>query len=219
MTQSIEKTGQVERRRNLKQGLWLEAFTIGWNVIEGLVAIVAGIMANSVALVSFGIDSFVETTSAGVLFWRLKGELQSDDLTNAEEVERKAGRIAGGLLLLLAAYIVIDAGRRLFGFGTPAQESGPGMVLTAISFVVMPLLAWRKLKVAKDLNSRALRADAYETIACIWLSVSTFSGLALNAWLGWWWADPVAALLFVPIVVCEGLEGWLGEKCDHCDGD
>lgn len=219
MTTSTEKQGQLERQKSLKQGLWLEAFTIGWNVLEGLVAVCAGVLSNSVALISFGIDSFVETSSAAVLYWRLDGELKAHHLERAEEIERKAGRIAGVLLLLLAIYIVIDAGRRLLGLGAHAQESWLGMLLTGVSFVVMPLLAWRKLTVAKELNSRALRADAYETIACVWLSVATFAGLALNAALGWWWADPVAALLVVPLIVREGLEGWRGEECHHCKAD
>lgn len=216
MTTSTEKHELIERRRSLKHGLWLEAFTIGWNILEGLIAVSAGVLSNSVALVSFGIDSFIETSSAVVLYWRLNGEFKARNLKHAEEVERKAGRIAGALLLILAVYIVVDAGRRLLGFGAHAEESGIGLALTVVSFVVMPVLAWRKMKVAKNLNSRALRADAYETIACVWLSVATFAGLALNAWLGWWWADPVAALIVVPLVVREGLEGWRGERCDHC---
>ncbi len=220
MTQSLKKTEQIERRKNLQRGVWLESFTIAWNVLEGLIAIGAGIMANSVALVSFGVDSFVETTSAAVLFWRLTGELQAKELKHAEEVERKAGRIAGLLLLVLAAYIVIDAIRRLLGYGENAESSGIGLVLTGVSLVVMPVLAWQKLKVAKALGSKALRADAYETITCIWLSVTTFIGLGLNAWLGWSWADPVAALLVVPLVVREGLEGLRGEECcNHCEDD
>lgn len=220
MTQSLEKAGQIERRRSLKRGLWLEAFTIAWNVLEGLIAIGAGVMANSVALVSFGVDSFVETTSAGVLFWRLKGELQAKEREHAEEVERKAGKIAGSLLLVLAAYIVIDAVRRLLGYGENAEGSGIGLVLTGVSLVVMPVLAWQKLKVAKALGSKALRADAYETITCIWLSLTTSIGLGLNAWLGWSWADPVAALLVVPLVVREGLEGLRGESdCCGCVHD
>lgn len=215
MTHSIEKTGQLERRQSLKKGLWLESFTIVWNVLEGLIAIGAGLMANSVALVGFGVDSFVETTSAAVLLWRLRGELHSKELEHAEQVERKAGRIAGSLLLVLAAYIVVDAVRRLVGYGENAEGSGIGLVLTGISLVVMPVLAWQKLKTAKELDSKALRADAYESITCVWLSVTTFIGLGLNAWLGWSWADPVAALLVVPLVVREGLEGLRGE-CGSC---
>lgn len=220
MTQSIEISVQTERRASLKRGLWLEGITIAWNILEGLIAIGAGILANSVALVSFGVDSFVETTSAAVLFWRLNGELQAMKLEHAEVVERKAGKIAGSLLLVLAVYIVIDSTRRLVGYGANAEGSGIGLIITGISLVVMPVLAWQKLKTAKELGSKALRADAYESICCCWLSATTFLGVGLNAWLGWSWADPVAALLVVPLVVREGLEGLRGEECcSHCDKD
>lgn len=175
----------------------------------------AGVLASSVALIGFGIDSFVETTSAAVVGWRLRAELTGNaDESRAETLERRAGRIAGGLLLALAVYIVIDAGRRLLGFGEEARGSIVGIVLTAISLVVMPVLGWIKLRTAAALHSGALRADAYETIACSWLSLATLIGLILNAELGWWWADPLAALVIVPLVIREGLEGWRGEVED-----
>jgi divalent metal cation (Fe/Co/Zn/Cd) transporter len=136
------------------------------------------------------------------------------DEERAEVLERRAGRIAGTLLLGLAAYIVIDAGRRLVGFGEEARESMVGIVLTAVSLVVMPFLGWVKLRAATALRSGALRADAYETIACSWLSLTTLAGLVLNAAFGWWWADPLAALAVVPLVVREGLEGLRGECHD-----
>ena len=108
----------------------------------------------------------------------------------------------------------MDAGRRLFGFGSVAEESRLGIVLTAISMIIMPVLGWAKLRTAVALHSGALRADAYETITCSWLSLTTFLGLALNAAFGWWWADPLAALAIVPLAVREGLEGWRGEHDD-----
>lgn len=219
MTQSIGKAGQLERRKSLKQGIWLEGFTIAWNILEGVIAVSAGVVSNSVALISFGIDSFVETTSAGVLYWRLNAEMKGAEPEHAERVEKRAGKIAGALLLALAVYIVIDATRRLLGYGENAEGSGVGLILTGVSLVVMPVLAWRKLRTAEALNSKAMKADAYETIACVWLSVTTFIGVGLNAWLGWSWADPVAALLVVPLVVREGLEGWRGDECHSCDGD
>ena len=121
--------------------------------------------------------------------------------------------MAGTLLLLLAVYIVVDAGRRLLGFGAEAERSILGIALTAVSLVVMPFLGWAKLRTARRLGSGALRADAYETIACAWLSLTTLAGLVLNATLGWWWADPLAALCLVPLIVREGLEGWKDECC------
>ena len=117
-------------------------------------------------------------------------------------------QVAGALLLLLSAYIVFDAGWRLLGYGSPAEESIVGIVLTAVSLVVMPFFGWAKLRAARELGSSALRADAYETIACAWLSLTTLSGLVLNAWFGWDWADPLAALVLVPLIVREGLEAW-----------
>jgi divalent metal cation (Fe/Co/Zn/Cd) transporter len=147
-----------------------------------------------------------------VVGWRLYSELREHaGSAVAEALERRAGRIAGTLLLGLALYIIVDAGRRLLGIGAEARESPLGIGLTAIAAVVMPLLGWAKLRAAAALRSSALRADAYETIACSWLSLTTLSGLILNATLGWWWADPLAALAIVPLVVREGLKGWRGE--------
>ncbi len=207
-----------ERRALIKQGLRLTIFTVAWNVIEGLVAISAGVLSNSVALISFGIDSFVESSSAGVLSWRLSHELKNDSIESAEGAEKWAAKIAGSILLLLAFYIVIDAGRRLLGFGGESEKSWLGIGLTAVSVVVMPFVARAKLKVAVAINSRALRADAMETFACTWLSVTTLSGLGLNMLFGWTWADPLSALLIVPLVVKEGMEGLRGEACQDCHG-
>jgi len=157
----------IERAQLLRRGELLEAATVAWNVIEGIVAVVAGVLASSVALVGFGVDSFVETASGAVVGWRLHAELSGHaDEERAEALERRAGRIAGALLLGLAAYIIVDAGRRLLGYGAEARESKLGIVLTAISLVVMPLLGWAKLRTAAALSSGALRADAYETITC-----------------------------------------------------
>lgn len=166
-------------------------------------------------MVGFGIDSFVETASGAVVGWRLWAEATGRaDEERVEQLERRAGRIAGTLLLSLALYIVIDAGRRLLGVGEEAKESLVGIALTAVSLVVMPLLGWVKLRTARSLQSRSLRADAYETIACSWLSLTTLVGLLFNALLGWWWADPLAALAIVPLVVREGLQGLRGECHD-----
>jgi divalent metal cation (Fe/Co/Zn/Cd) transporter len=208
----VFRDGSVQRPQLLRRGILLEAATVGWNVIEGVIAVSAGVLASSVALIGFGVDSFVETTSGAVVWWRLRAELVGHlDDERAEALEHRAGRTAGALLLGLAAYIVIDAGRRLLGFGAEPRESLLGMWLTAISLVVMPLLGWAKLRTAAALRSGALRADAYETIACSWLSLTTLAGLLLNAAFDWWWADPLAALAIVPLVIREGLEGWRGE--------
>lgn len=202
----------MDRAAFLRRGVLFEAASVGWNIVEGVIAVAAGVPASSVALIGFGIDSFVETASAAVVGWRLWAELAGDpDDERVERLERDAGRSAGALLLGLAVYIVIDAGRRLLGFGAEARESVVGIVLTAVSSVVMPLLGGAKLRTARALRSGAMRADAYETMACSWLSLTTLAGLGLNAAFGWWWADPLAALAIVPLVVREGLEGWRGE--------
>ena len=194
--------------RLLRTGFRLEVFTVSWNVLEGVIAAAAGVLAGSVALIGFGVDSFIETASGAVVGWRLYTELRGRSARRIERAERRASRIAGALLLFLAAYILVDAGRRLLGFGGRAEQSLIGIVLTAVSLVVMPVLGWAKLRAARSLGSSALRADAYETIACAWLSLSTLTGLTLNAILGWWWADPLAALFLIPLIVREGLEGF-----------
>ncbi|HMH84000.1 MAG TPA: cation transporter [Gemmatimonadales bacterium] len=182
--------------------------TVGYNALEGLVAIAAGVAAGSVALTGFGVDSVIEVTSGALLWWRLRAELGSSPL--GPTVERRASRGAGFLLLALGVYIVTDSARLLLTATRP-ESSLVGIVLTAFSLIVMPLLARAKLGVASSLGSRALRADAHETIVCAWLSATTLLGLGLNAVLGWWWADPVAALAMVPLITREGLEAWQAE--------
>jgi divalent metal cation (Fe/Co/Zn/Cd) transporter len=202
----------MDRAALLRRGILLQVVSVGWNIVEGAIALAAGTPAASVALIGFGIDSFVETTSAAVVGWRLRAELVRDlEEERLERLERGAGRIAGALLLALAVYIVVDAGRRFLGSGPEARESVVGIVLTAVSALAMPLLGMAKLRIARELGSGAMRADAYETMACSWLSLTTLAGLLLNAVFGWWWADPLAALAIVPLVVREGLEGWRGE--------
>ena len=191
------------RAAALGQGVVLEGVTVGYNALEGAIAIAAGLAAGSVALTGFGIDSVIEVTSGVVLWWRLRAELGSSQLGPA--VEARAARWAGALLLGLALYLVIESGRRLVTEDRPS-ESVVGIVLMVLSLIVMPLLARAKLRTARALGSRALRADAHETIVCAWLSFTTLLGLVLNAMFGWWWADPVAALAMVPLIAREGLE-------------
>ena len=195
----------------LRRGAALEMLTVGYNSVEGLVAIAAGLVAGSVALTGFGIDSVIEVASGVVLWWRLRAELGAARVGAA--VEARAARLAGFLLLALAVYIVAESGRRLFTSDRPG-ESVVGIVLTALSLIVMPLLARAKLRVAASLGSRALRADAHETIVCAWLSATTLLGLGLNALLGWWWADPVAALAMLPLIIREGVEAWRGDAAE-----
>ena len=200
----------------LRRGAALEVLTVGYNAVEGLVAIGAGLVAGSVALTGFGIDSVIEVASGVVLWWRLRAELGAARV--GPIVEARAARWAGVLLLALAVYIVAESGRRLFTGDRPG-ESVVGIVLMALSLIVMPLLARAKLRLAASLGSRALRADAHETIVCAWLSATTLLGLGLNAVLGWWWADPVAALLIGALALEAGRRTWVSESLtDTCCG-
>jgi divalent metal cation (Fe/Co/Zn/Cd) transporter len=202
----------MDRVALLRRGIALEGLTVGYNALEGLVAIAAGLAAGSVALTGFGIDSVIEVTSGALLWWRLRAELGSAPL--GPTVERRAARGAGFLLLALGVFIVIESVRRLLNGNRP-ETSLVGIALTAFSLIAMPLLARAKLGVASKLGSRALRADAHETIVCAWLSATTLLGLGLNAVLGWWWADPVAALVMLPLIVREGIEAQRGEAAER----
>ncbi|MEO6715612.1 MAG: cation transporter [Mycobacteriales bacterium] len=182
----------------------LEYVTIGWNVAEGLVAIGAGIAASSIALVGFGFDSFIEVFAAAVVIWQLRGV--------SEQRERRALKLVGGSFFVLAAYVVIESARDLIT-GSGAGPSTPGIVIAALSLLVMPLLARAKRRTAAAMGSATLKADAAETLLCTYLSAILLAGLALNALLGWWWADSVAAIGIAYLAVREGLEAWRGEDC------
>ena len=205
------------RPRLLARGLHLEYLTVGWNVIEGVIAVTAALAAGSVALLGFGIDSFVETISGLVLIWRLRREATGTlDEEAIEAIERRAERLVGASFFLLAAYITFDAITTLLAQEKP-EASPVGIALTAVSIGVMLWLARAKRRVATALGSRALAADAEQTQACWYLSVVVLAGIGLNAALGWWWADPVAALGVVVLLVREGLEAWRGDEDD--DGE
>ena len=200
----------MDRPAMIRRGKLLEYATIGYNSLEGVIAIAAGVIAGSVALVGFGFDSVIEVISGATLLWRLYADV---DEARREQVEQRALRIVGVSFLLLAAYVLFDAGKALLR-REPPDESIVGIVLAAVSLVVMPLLVRAKRRVAKAIGSRALDADATQTALCTYLSAILLGGLLLNAFAGWWWADPVAALVMVPIIVREGLEGIRGERCE-----
>jgi cation diffusion facilitator family transporter len=202
----------VDRPRLLRRGLRLEYLTVAWNVVEGLIAVGAGIAAGSIALIGFGIDSFVETISGAVLIWRLSAEARGNlDDEAVERVEERAERFVGIAFLLLAAYVAFEAVRSLLHQEAP-MASPIGIALTALSILVMLWLARAKRRTGEALGSRALVADAQQTYACWYLSVVTLTGLALNAAFGLWWADPVAALGIVVLLVKEGVEAIRGES-------
>ena len=185
------------------KALLSEYFTVGWNVLEGIVAIAAGVIAGSIALVGFGIDSYIEVASGLVLIWRLRKNGFDDE--EEEAAERKAVLFVGVTFILLALYVIYESAKKLY-FHEQPDESLVGIVLAIISLIVMPFLAMYKKKIATEINSRALRADALETLACSYLSLTLLLGLGANALLGWWWADPVAALAMVYFLVREGME-------------
>jgi len=180
---------------------------LGWNVVEGVVSVGAGAMAGSTALVGFGVDSFIESASGGVLLWRLQ------DHEHHAQREELALKLVAVSFFLLAAYVAFEAARSLY-LQEPPEASWPGIVIAALSLLVMPWLARQKRKVAGVLESRALVADSRQTDLCAYLSAILLGGLLLNALLGWWWADPVAALVMAPIIANEGREAWKGEACD-----
>lgn len=179
--------------------------TIAWNVVEALVALVAGWLAGSVALVGFGIDSVIETISATALYRRLGAELRGASDEEAEAHERRALRVVGFTFLALSLYILYEAGAALW-FREPSDASPVGIALAALSLAVMPFLAFAKLKAGRALESSALIADSKETFACCYLSLVLLLGLVANAMIDVWWADPVAALLMLPWLVKEGFE-------------
>ena len=201
------------RRTLVRRGLWLNYATIGYNTLEALASLVAGLFAGSVALVSFGIDSVIEVSAAGAAQWRLRADL---DRARRERVERVTLRIIGASFLALAAYVAYDGGTTLWRREQP-ERSVVGIEILALSVVVMQALARAKRRVGLGLGSRALAADAAQTSLCAYLSVIALAGVALNALFGWWWADPVAALGMVPIIAKEGVEGLRGEDaCADC---
>lgn len=204
----------AERDRWARRAGWLVVATLSYNVLEAGVALWAAAAAASVALLGFGLDSAIEVAAGLVALWRIRLELRGGERAVAGRGERRAHRLIGVTFLLLAAYIVFEAVHGLLGGGR-AEESVPGIVLAAASLFIMPALAWAKLRAAARLGSRALRAEAHETLACAWLSLALLLGLGLNAVVGWTWADPLAALLMVPWLLREGWEGYAGEEEDE----
>jgi divalent metal cation (Fe/Co/Zn/Cd) transporter len=189
----------------------LEYFTIIWNSLEGLVGVTTGALAGSVSLVGFGVDSFIEVTSGAALLWRMSADT---DHCQRERREARTLKIVGACFLALATYVAADAAWNLWS-RSPASPSTPGIVLAAASLVAMPLLSRAKRRVARGLSSGAMHADARQTEFCTYLSAILLGGLLLNALLGWWWADSIAALVMTPLIAKEGVDGLRGKAC--CD--
>lgn len=201
--------GQAAR----KAVLW-ERLTIGYNVIEGVIAVTAGMVAGAVSLVGFGFDSMIEVAAAAVVLTRLQAEIRGGGVDEAKE--RKALRFVAGTFFVLAAYVTFEGVRDLI-VGSEPETSVVGIVLTGLSIVIMPWLARAKRIAGEAMNSRLVIADAAETKLCAWLSVSTFVGLVAFAIVGWTWIDPIAGFVIAAFAIKEGREAWEGELV--CDDD
>ncbi|KKR48768.1 MAG: Cation efflux family protein [Candidatus Magasanikbacteria bacterium GW2011_GWC2_40_17] len=186
-----------------RKGILLEYFTVAYNVFEGLISIGAGLVAGSVALVGFGLDSFIESISGGVLIWRLKNH--SNDSEREEKIEQRAIKYVAYSFFILALYVAYEAIKKLY-FREMPEGSLVGIVIATLSIIIMPILASQKRKVGEKIESRALIADSRETTACVYLSITLLLGLLLNYFLGWWWADPVVSLIIVGFLIKEGCE-------------
>ena len=186
----------------IRRGVALEIFTLLWMTVEAAVAVVAGTVAGSVALLAFGIDSVIEFVAALVVLHSFRAEQAGRPPSGGEQ---RALRVIGVTFFLLAAYIVVDAAYTLLA-ARPPESSAAGVAVSAAALLVMPVLSVVKRRTGTRLGSQMLLADAAESLFCAYLSAVVLVGLALNAVLGWWWADPVAALLVVPLVLNEGLE-------------
>jgi len=202
------------RAQAVRRGQRLTWTTIAYNSLEAVLSVVAGVLAGSVALVGFGFDSLIELSSSLAGLWRLQADSSPADRAR---VERRALRFIGLCFLALAVYLLIDATRTLLARERP-NESIIGIAVAAGSLVVMPLLARSKRRVAAQLSSSALTAEARQTEICTYLSAILLAGLLLNALLGWWWADPAAAVAMVPLIGHEGFEAVRGRTvcADNC---
>ena len=196
----------LDRVLQTRAGRRLEYLSIAWTSLEAIIGVGVGIAAGSVALIAFGADSIIEVASSCVLLWWLaEGSIDRD---------RVAHRLVGGCFFALAVYIAIDASMDLLK-GEAPRATYFGIICAAACVIVMPVLARAKRRVAAQLNSQALHADSHQSDICAYLSLILLLGLALNAILGWWWADPVAALCMLPIIIREGIAGLRGKTCPH----
>jgi divalent metal cation (Fe/Co/Zn/Cd) transporter len=207
---------QAEARVDLvKQAFWLEWITIAWMVIEATIAVGSGIAAHSITLLAFGLDSVIELISASVLVWRLTVELTHGQAFS-ERAEQRASKIGGALLFALAGYVVISAGWSLW-MQRAEEFSLSGLLVALAAIPIMYFLAKRKIAIAEKIGSRALRADAVESITCGWLSLLVVIGLTAQYLTGAWWIDAATSLGIVWFLVKEGREAWAGDECcDSC---
>jgi divalent metal cation (Fe/Co/Zn/Cd) transporter len=204
---------QPDRAALVRRGLSLTWLTLGYNTLEAILALLFGAVAASIALEGFGLDSLIELSASAAALWRLRADVEP---VRRHLVERRTQRFIGGSFLALAGYVLWQSATTIVNH-TPPRSSPPGIALAIASLLVMPLLARAKRRVASGLGSAALRSEAMQTSLCAWLSAVLVVGLALNALFGWWWADPVAALAMIPVMLVEGRKGLRGEVCcDNC---
>ncbi len=196
----------------VRRGLRLETLTLLWNSLEAIIAVASGVIAGSIALVGFGVDSVIESVSGVVLLWRLRADAV---IARRDHAEKRALTLVGVSFFVLAAYVSFDAVKTLLRLEQP-EKSAVGIALAAASLIVMPPLARAKRRVAAQIASPALQADSRQTGLCACLSAILLGGLVLNALFGWWWADPVAGLAMVPFIAGEGRQALRGERCDDC---
>ena len=201
----------VSRRLAVRQGILLSYATIGYNSLEAIGSLIAGLLSGSVVLVGFGIDSVIEVIASLAAQWRLRIDV---DLSRRSQSEVRTLRIIGWCFVSLAVYVTLDSIKSLYLAEEPDQ-SWFGLVVLGLSAIVMPVLAWAKRRVANEMQSSALKAEAKQTSLCAYLSVIALGGVGINALLGWWWADPVAGLAMVPIIVREGVNGIRSQPDQH----
>ena len=199
----------MNKEKTYKKALFLEYFTVGYNVIEAAVSIAFGHIAKSIALIGFGLDSVVESLSGMILIWRLRkhGKVSEEE---EEAVERKATKFVALTFFILGLYVLFHSLKKLIEKEIP-NPSLPGIIIAIVSIVVMPLLSWQKFKAGKQIQSQALVADSKETLACFFLSVALLIGLLSNYVFDFWQADPIVGLIIVVFLFHEGWENWRGE--------
>lgn len=189
-----------------KKGLFLEYFTVGYNILEAIVSILFGAIANSIALIGFGLDSIVESLSGFVLIWRLRqhGKISEED---EQRIERRAQKFVAITFFILGAYVLYESMKKLLIQEIP-NPSLPGIIIAIVSMIVMPILMFQKFKTGKAINSKALIADSKETLACAFLSLALLLGLGSHYFFGFWQADPIVGIIIVIFLFREGIENW-----------
>lgn len=204
----------MDKNSLIRQALIINWLLIAYNIGEAIVSVFFGLQADSASLIGFGIDSMIEVAAASVLVWRLSVDWPEEE---EEKVEKKALIFIGITFLILAAYVGYESITKLFS-GKAPEQTVPGVIIAGLSLIIMPFLGLRKRAIARQIGSKALEADAMETIICSYLSAILLTGLGLNLWLGWWWADPVAGVIMLYFIIKEGFEALKGKR-DCCRGN